>query len=210
MRLVIFILLLLASSCQNSSKIPDEFDYGKIKNGLYTNDYFDFEMPVPSSWNVQNKQQVDELQKQGEDLISGNNNELKAKVKAASVQTANLLTAFKYKPQTIPGFNPSFIIVAENLGNSGVKDATIYLDHAKNIMKQSSVLYQFDPDYHSDQVGNKDFSRMDVSLSANGDVVRQSYYCRIEKNFAFSLIISYDSDVQKTELKEIINKATFK
>jgi len=212
MRLSIFIFLMItAAACQHSSKIPDNFDYGKMENGVYTNNYFDFEIPVPDKWTVQTKEQVQQLRKQGEDSAYGDNAELKTKIKAADIQTAILLTVFKNKTDSaINGFNYSFIILAENLDNSGEKEGKDYLAHAKEIMKQSNVSYQFSPEFYSEKIGNKKFDGMDVSLIANADNVQQSYYSRIDRNFALSFIISYASNEQKTELKNIINKIRFR
>lgn len=207
MRAFILILLVAAmAACHNSSKIPDEFDYGKIENGVYSNNYFDFKIPVPDKWSVQSKDEVRQLQKQGEDALAGSNSELREKIQAANVQTAILLTVFRNTPSTNLGeFNSSFIILAENLGNSGVKEAKDYLEHAKQIMKQSNMSYEFAPNYYSEKIGNRKFDAMNTSL----DSVQQTYYSTINRNFALSFIISYTNEQQKAELKNIINQIRF-
>src|ERR1044072_4927833 len=85
---LVAVLLTVIAGCKQK---PKNFDYGKIENGVYTNNYFDFEIPVPPTWAVQNKEQVQKLQKTGEELISGKDKELGAKIKAAEVTTAILL-----------------------------------------------------------------------------------------------------------------------
>src|SRR5215510_2148043 len=158
----IAVLLFVMAGCKQQ---PKNFDYGKIENGLYTNNYFDFEIPVPANWAVQNKEQVQQLQKTGEDVISGNNKELGAKIKAADIRTALLLTVFKNKTDAVTDkFNSSFIILSENLGGMPIKKGSDYLAHAKQIMQQSSMSYQFAPEYASEKIGNREFDRMDVSL----------------------------------------------
>jgi hypothetical protein len=201
-------LLLAIAACKQQ---PKNFDYGKIENGVYTNNYFNFEIPVPSNWAVQNKEQVKQLQKTGEELVSGNNKELGAKIKAADVRTAILLTVFKNNTDAVTDkFNSSFIILSENLGGMPIKKGSDYLAHAKGIMQQSNMSYQFAPDYASEKVGNKEFDRMDVSLNDQAGNVQQSYYSIINKDFALSIIISYADAEQKTELKDIINKIKFR
>lgn len=209
MRVFFFAVFLLAiTGCKQE---PKNFDYGKIENGVYTNNYFDFEIPVPANWAVQNKDQVQQLQKTGEELVSGNDKELGAKIKAANVRTAILLTVFKNKTDAVTDkFNSSFIILSENLGAIPVKKGSDYLAHAKEIMQQSNMSYQFAPDYSTEKIGNKQFDRMDVSLGGQGQNVQQSYYSMIDKNFALSIIISYGDDQQKAELKNIINKIKFR
>jgi hypothetical protein len=208
MRLFFFsVLLLIIAGCKQE---PKNFDYGKIEKGVYTNNYFDFEIPVPSNWAVQNKEQVQQLQKTGEELVAGNDKELGAKIKAADIRTAILLTVFKNKTDAITDkFNSSFIILSENLGGMPIKKGSDYLEHAKKIMQQSSMSYQFAPNYANEKIGNKEFDRMDVSLGGEGNV-QQSYYSVIDGNFALSIIISYGDDEQQAELKNIINKIKFR
>jgi hypothetical protein len=209
MRLFFFaIVLLTVTGCKQQ---PKNFDYGKIENGVYANSYFDFEIPVPSNWAVQNKEQVQQLQKTGEDLVSGNNKELGAKIKAADVRTAMLLTVFKNKTDAVTNkFNSSFIILSENLGGMPIKKGSDYLAHAKEIMQQSNMSYQFAPEYSTEKIGNREFDRMDVSLNGQAENVQQSYYSIIDKGFALSIIISYGDDQQKAELKNIISKIKFR
>ena len=209
MRLFFFaIVLLTIAGCKQQ---PKNFDYGKIENGVYANSYFDFEIPVPSNWAVQNKEQVQQLQKNGEELVSGNNKELGAKIKAADIRTAILLTVFKNKTDAVTDkFNSSFIILSENLGGMPIKKGSDYLAHAKEIMQQSNMSYQFAPYYSTEKIGNREFDRMDVSLNGQAQNVQQSYYSVIDMGFALSIIISYGDDEQKAELKNIINKIKFR
>jgi hypothetical protein len=143
--------------------------------------------------------------------VSGNNKELGAKIKAADVRTAMLLTVFKSKTDAVTDkFNSSFIILSENLGGMPIKKGRDYLAHAKEIMQQSHMSYQFAPDYPTEKIGNKEFDRMDVALNGQPENVQQSYYSVIDRNFALSIIISYGDDEQKAELKNIISKIKFR
>src|SRR5438552_17365781 len=104
MRLALSILLLVVvSACKQSSKIPENFDYGKIENGVYSNNYFDFEIPIPEKWVVQDKEQVKQLQKEGEDLIAEKDKELAKKIKAGDISSAILLTVFRNRIDTVVG-----------------------------------------------------------------------------------------------------------
>ena len=210
MRIFLFSVLLFALvGCKEAEK---NFDYGKIENGVYTNDYFDFNIPVPQNWDVRNDEQVQQLQKKGSGLISGNNKELEAKIDQADVNTVVLLTVFKNKEDTTAvKFNPSFILLCENLqGSPDIKKGKDYLDHAKYLMQQSKMPYQFTPEYFTEKVGNKEFDRMDAVLDGQMGGIQQSYYSIIDKGYALSIIISFVDADQKIELKGIINKIKFK
>ena len=206
--LLFFFLLFTLAGCDQSEKT---FDYGKIKNGVYKNDYFDFKIPIPQNWDVRNDEQMQQLQKNGGEVMSGNNKELAEKIAEADA-TAILLTVFKNKTDTTATeFNPSFIILSENIqGTPGVKMGKDYLDQAKYLMQQSKMPYHFAPDYSTEMIGNKEFDRMDVSFDGQAGNVQQSYYAILVNNFALSIIISYGDTKQKAELKGIINKIKFK
>jgi hypothetical protein len=209
MRIFILVLCLVATvACRHTSKIPDDFDYGKIENGVYNNNYFQFKIPVPENWAVQTREQVQQLQNQNGETTPANSAELRSTIKAADVQAAILLTVLKHKPEnSLNEFNPSLIILAENLvGSTAMKTGKDYLDHAKEIMKQSNLDYQFAPDYYSEKIGNRKFDAMNITL----DSVQRTYYSMINRNFALSLIISSRDDQQKQELKNIINKIRFR
>jgi len=210
MRIFLFSLLIFTLvRCKEAEK---NFDYGKIENGVYTNDYFDFNIPVPQNWDVRNDEQVQQLQKKGSGLISGNNKELEAKIDEADVNTVVLLTVFKNKEDTTAvKFNPSVILLCENLqGSPDIKKGKDYLDHAKYLMQQSKMPYQFTPEYFTEKVGNKEFDRMDAVLDGQMGGIQQSYYSIIDKGYALSIIISFVDADQKIELKGIINKIKFK
>ena len=199
-------------SCKQSTKIPENFDYGKIENGVYSNSYFNFEIPVPDKWVVQSKEQVEQIKKAGQDLITEKNKEIGSLVKTSDVRTAILLTAFKNRTDTFMGqFNSSFMILSENLGSiSGIKTGKDYLLHAKGLMQQSGMAYKFPSGIYSEKVGNREFDVMDVVMTVKEMEVQQSYYSVIDKKFALNIIISFIGDEQKKELINIINNIRFK
>ena len=213
MKLFIGLLFLfVVAACKQSPKIPENFDYGKIENGVYSNSYFNFEIPVPGKWVVQSKEQVEQIKKAGQDLIAEKNKDIASMVKASEVRSAILLTAFKNRADTFTGqFNSSFMILSENLGSiSGIKTGKDYLQHAKNLMQQSGMSYQFPSGFYSEKVGNREFDVMDVVMTVKETEVQQSYYSVIDKKFALNIIISFIGDEQKKELINIINNIRFK
>ncbi|MBK9455745.1 MAG: hypothetical protein IPO24_09235 [Bacteroidetes bacterium] len=46
----VFVALLLVVSCKNYIGIPDNFDYGKIENNVYVNEFFGMKMPLNEGW----------------------------------------------------------------------------------------------------------------------------------------------------------------
>ena len=212
MRFFILIFILTIISCRQTAKIPEDFDYGKTGNGIYKNDYFDFEIPVPDSWHVQNKEQIDQIRKKGSDMIAESNRGLAEKIKASDVGSAILLAAYKNSTDSInEEYNPSFSIMAENLGSmSGVKKGKEYLINVKKLMQKSGMTFSFPSGFYSQKVGNKEFDAMDVIMNINGLECEQTYYSIVDKNFALGIIVSSVGKEQKETLKDIINKIKFK
>ncbi len=212
MRLFAFIFFTLTmAACNQKDAAPENFDYGTITDSAYSNKYFGFHFLLPQNWHVQNKEQMANIEREGRDLIAEKNKPLAQKMKAADIKSAALLSAFKYRDDTLANdFNASFAFLAENISSMpGDPTGKDYLVQAKSIMKTTGLTYQFPSDFYSEQVGNQQFTGMDVVMTVKGIDVGQSYYSLVSKKFALTIIISYGSEEQKKELKDIINRIKF-
>ena len=67
--LLIVLLVLVIGGCKRSPKIPDNFDYGTVEQGVYKNAFFDLEIPLIHGWDVQSKEGMDQLMEKGADEI---------------------------------------------------------------------------------------------------------------------------------------------
>lgn len=103
------------------------------------------EVSFNPNWIVQDKQEMNQLVKLRNDLIAADDKKLKYFVKASQVNTAYLLSVFKYEVGAAVEFNLLFMIVAENTKNfTGIKNGKDYLFHAKKLLKQSQMSYSFE------------------------------------------------------------------
>jgi hypothetical protein len=207
----LLLLLTVLVSCKQSRKIPTDFDYGKTENNIYSNKYFDFELPVPPTWVIQNKEQVQQLQQEGRKMIAEKNKTLADEIKTSEVSTATLLVVFKNKMDSITGqFNHSFTVMAENLhGVTNIKTAEDYHKQAKKTMQKSNMQFRFPNEMYTIKLGNHEFNAMDVIVTTQGIDVHQTYYVTIEKGFALAVIASYVTDEQKKEIADILNGFRF-
>jgi len=190
-----------------------DFDYGTLKyDSIYTNSYFNLKMDIPFSWNVQSKEEVKQLMKDGEELLVGDDKRLKAMVKASEVRTVNFLTAFKYERGAPVDFNPSFILMAENISSSpGIKNGADYLYHARKLMKQMQVKYNItDDEFKSEVFGGKTFHKFHVELDYSGVLIKQDYYATIIDGFCLAFISSYSDEEQNAELLKVLSSMEFK
>ena len=207
----VLLLTILISGCKVENT-PDNFDYGKVEGSKYVNSYFDLEMDVPADWFVQSQEQMENITKVGKDMVAGDDERMKAIVKASDVNTANLLGVFQHEYGSAVEFNPNYLVVAENVKSApGIRTGSDYLFQSRRLLTQSQFQYdRIDETFEKETINGTDFYKMNAEVSLMGITIRQIYYSTILKGFSFNVIISYSSDEQKDALLKVINSMTFK
>jgi len=214
MRFICSLVMVIAlAGCKNQPDFPENFDYGKTENGVYRNDYFKFELPVPADWKIQNKQQQEEIQKLGYELMEKGNEDLAKKIKASEVTSANLIMAFKYDQDdtVVVNFNPSILLQAQSVRNiRGVKDGEDVLEQVKSQLLSTNSGYKVDTEVTTEKIGPHTFYVMQAYNPYGGMVdVTQRFYATIDKGFALTAILSFEGKEQQKELLSIFNKLKF-
>ncbi len=208
-KLIVLFTVISITGCNNKPITEEKgFEYGGVKNGRYTNKFFDIQMKVPQGWDIQNKEESDAIMEEGKDMVAGDNKQMKAALKASEINTASLLTVFKYKPGTnTTEFNPSIMMVAENLKNArGVKSGDDYLAQSRKLMMAGQVKYdQIDETFAKRDINGWEFYAMNVTGTFNNIEVKQVYLATVKDGFAIGLIYSFADSAQKAELEKWIN-----
>jgi len=208
--IILSLLTIFITSC-NPNKKPKNFDYGHTENNKYHNSFFELELILPDNWVVQTKEQMENLSEAGKEIAVGDNKKLEAIINATEINTANLLAVFQYEVGAAVEYNPSFMLVAENLKNApGVKTGRDYLVQARKLLKQSQVQYQIDDKFKKVTINNHNFYVMNCSINYMGLTIKQKYYSTLKNGFCLSAIISYNNEEQKKNLEKIIHSANFK
>lgn len=213
MRSSIFILATaLLLSCNQSPKIPDDFDLGKTENGIYTNKYFGMEVTIPDHWVVQTKEQVDSILNKGRKALEEKNKQIATHVDKVLEHTPTLLMAFKYPTDSvIIGYNPYLMIMAEKLNPlSGIKTGIEYLENERKLMEQAKIGFHVTSDYSVKKIGGKEFDVLRFTRAVGEQMdVQRVYHVRIEKGFALDIIISHASAKQEEELRNMLQQIKF-
>jgi len=205
--LLIVITAALSSGCQ--SKASDEIDYGTIENSVYKNEYFGLSLTVPDGWSVQDRAAQKHLQDMGNEVVSGNDRNLKKIIKASEMQTVSLLMAFKHPMGTPVDFNPSIICLAERVRHMpGIKRGKDYHAHAKKLLQRGQLRVSFPKPISTEQVGGRDFDVMYTAMSVAGMKVRQKQYATIMKGYALAFALSYQTDAEEAELQKVLDSVT--
>ena len=214
-----FALVLFITSCNSQQQQSELFDFGKVENGNYSNDFFGFNVTLPQEWYVQAKDslvyKIKDMYKDKE--FTGNSKNLQTsieKTKPSTVNKAVLLTLFRYDIDSAVDLNYSFVVAALNLKND--PQLKTGKDCINEIIKQSSsheVKRTINGEPQLTKIGNKDFyeitMEMEISEVTSG-IVKQKYLSSVINNFNFSIILTYSTDEQLKELNNILATATFK
>ena len=204
--LLLFITALAFTGCKDKPIAEEEgFDYGTVANNKYTNKFFDIEMDVPAGWDVQSQEQRDAIMQEGQKLAAGDNQLMKAKIKASEINSANLLTVYQHKMGETADYNPSFMLVAENLKKfPAIKSGNVYLDNAKKLLTTSALnITHIDDNYGHKNLRGLDFYIMNVTMNVNGVLVYQLYMATVKDGFALGFIYSYGNEEQKRDLEKV-------
>ncbi|WP_298893019.1 hypothetical protein [uncultured Psychroserpens sp.] len=208
-KLLFLITILTAFACKTeSSNIPENFDYGKVENGVYTNNYFKMRMPFDATWDVQSVEEREEISELGRDLIA--DEDLKRAIDASTINNATLFTAYKYELGSTLGYNPSISLIAENINQfPQVKRGKDYLVEAQKLMEQMQLDYTFNYVDDPKVMDNYSFDILEVDVDYLGSQFHQQYMSTITKGFSLLIVISYDTDAQREELETLVNNIVF-
>ena len=203
--------MILLTGCNQQNK-PKNFDYGRVENNKYVNSFFNYEITLPAKWVVQTKDQMERATKTGKDLIAGDDSKMKAVLNASEINTANLLSVNQFEQGAAVEYNPSIVIVAENIKNfPGIKIGSDYLFQVRKLLAQSQLKYDsIEKESTKEVINGTDFYKMNAEIAYMGLNIKQIYYSSIIRGFSFNIIVSYVDDQQKQDLLKSINSMVFK
>ncbi len=197
----------LIISCSDKKAI----DFGKFEDGNYSNSYFNLMLSIPDSWQVLDQESRMEIMKRGGDIVAGDNKSLKAAIKAADLQSLNLLTAYKHPPGAAVASNPGVMLIAEKIGHApGIKRGSDYHYHAKKLMKMSRMKISYPQEIYEKTIDGVSFDIMETEITMGpGVVIRQRQYATIMKGYALLLALTYEDESSLGQLEKIVETLTF-
>lgn len=182
----------------------------KVNDSLYKNDYFGFTVELPKGWYSQSYAETEALADQGGDVLAGDDETLKAQLKAAKKQTYNLFGFFEHPVGSPVPFNPNCLAIAESVSMApGVKTGKDYFFHLKKVLNGGQVKYTFVPGYKTIQISGRKFDVLEGSITMNGILIKQKYNVRIQDGFAFGLIQTYSTDEGMMKTGKVLQTLKF-
>lgn len=211
--LICFTINILSYSNIYSQKdsLIEKFDYGSVTKNIYENEFFKFKIKLPKDWVVQSKEQTDMLMEAGKKMVLEENKDLEKYFKVSEIKTVYLLTVFQYELGYPAEFNPSILIMAENLrAVPGIKNGKDYLFHAKKLLKYSQPdAMILTNEFEKIVIDNVDFYKLEIVNKLMDIEVKQIYLSTIINGFSFNLIYTYSNDEEKEILLNSVNSMVF-
>ena len=140
----------------------------------------------------------------------GGDENLKATFDAAELNSVNLFNVSQYEMGAAVPSNPSITSVAERVAHMpGVKLGSDYLFHAKNLLEQSALQFEFPKEVYQVTLGGRVFHVMELQMIFPGVAVNQKYFACVEKRYALSFITTFNTPEEGEMLDAILDTLVF-
>jgi hypothetical protein len=208
---VLLLLSLFWTNCSNFDQaLPKNFDYGEVKDDVYSNAFFDFSMNIPSGWFVQNKEEMEEIREISKNIIAGDDKKMKTQLDASDITSAHLLTVFQYELYTPVMFNPNLIITVDNLKTAlRIKTETDCLKQLRETLLQTQLYTYVDDEFDKETINEVDFYLVKAGIEFEDFDMFQKCYVTFRNGFAICFIISFIDEEQEDMLMISIKSIKF-
>lgn len=197
-------LVISLYSCSGDSHDHTEIDLGTMKGNVYQNKFFEFKLKLPDNWKKISSKQRHLIAKKEVKLLAGKNFEMEKNLDHAHNTKSYLFSWFQKLSGT--GFSASMLGVAERLtGSQGINSAKEYLSSVSALMHHSAVRYKRIGEIKLVKLNTQYFSVLSVEATVAGQNIKQRYYTRIHRDYALTLIISWENDSQLTIMNQSLS-----
>lgn len=204
------LMVLLVASLGGLQGCKKKFDVGKLEGSVYTNEFFNMKLTVPSQWVVGGEAEQRRLREGGSQTIKTNNPIKDWAIKSSEQRTTQLLLVSKGAWGTTP-LNSSVICMAEQIpALSTVSRGSEYLASMKNMLQYSNVSMRISKDVYPVEVGGKLFYALNVAAKAGPMEIPQTYYAYVSHGYALVFITTTFSDEDRDVIDNMIKSVTFK
>ena len=169
---------------------------GKIENGIYSSSFFSLKMKVPEDWTVETMGQVEKTK----ETLEGNGQK--------EVLVTNLLVIFSGNPED--EFKPNLAITAEHHSlypECNSRNAKDYLEQVKQQYEKIESSATGVENYTF--ANNTKCYSFDVTMELPNIKMSQTHFSVVQNKFYIDVIMTYQTDSQKEELKKIVDSLQF-
>jgi len=175
--------------------------YGEIKEGLYTNSAFKFQIQFPLDWIVLENQEAKELIKAGIKVAELDEKELERKEK----YRLSLLSMLKKPAGSVD--NATATLSAMKQPSSSVSPLAVANLSRKGLSESPAI--RFDNDTRLINLGEKQFATFDYTMTVGERSVKGKYLVTMSGNYSITLFLSNENPADDKVLLTIVNSIRF-
>jgi predicted RNA-binding Zn-ribbon protein involved in translation (DUF1610 family) len=188
-------------------------DSGTIKDSVYKNRYFGFEVTLPESWSPVDRDAQEKMTDMAGKMLAGNNRSLEGLLNASSEDAVSMFTVFKHPLGTPVPFNPSVVCMAQKVNHfPGIKKGSDYLYHLKTVLDTldfGPISVEYSGSTNTEELGGVDFDVLDLRVQIGNTAITQKHYARIMKGYVLSYTLTYQAWDDMEELDSCLETVRF-
>jgi len=207
--LTICFVFLAGISLAQPQKAPTKgqrFEVGTVENQIYTNRFFNLQMALPETWQVQEQIIGEIIKDEGLKSVKGKNT---ATQKAINQQIKKVFVAFTcFKEFVGVPDNASIILTIEDMRSvPTVKNAVSYLQLAINTYRNLKLPpgFKYDTIVRTETLANTKFAFLEI---VNGPT-KQKIYTLFRRGYAILFTLSYVNDEDLSGMIKIIDRGNY-
>ena len=199
---VAMLLLAMGASYACDGEGPLDPRSGSLTDNTYRNAFFGFTLDIPAGWSVASSETEDHIRDVGSRAVAGEDPVLKAAVEAS--EPIQLLTATEHPVGATVAFNPSLMVVAENVSHApGMATGADFLFHMQSLLERSPMPYRPLGEPAEVDLDGRSYSRRDFLLSVEPGI-RQSYLAAREGDYVLVFILTAHDEASLASLSETV------
>ncbi|HEX8636142.1 MAG TPA: hypothetical protein VF703_18625 [Pyrinomonadaceae bacterium] len=183
---------------------------GRVVGANYVNDFFGFQLTIPTGWRIADEDAARKIDQQGADLVAGDSAERRARLRAAASKNINLITMGTIIMAGGAGESALLIVGAEAIPAWLIKTPQEYMGQARRLLESSAMPVQVAAGTRSETIGGMEFAVIDVSSEQASGTIRQHYYATLKKGYALFFISTYGGDLSEKAIEDVLKSVKFK
>jgi len=191
--LVACMLLFFVAACgERSEKNTNAHSQETVvENGIVKNAFFKLSFEPIEDWYLLSDQELRQLLNLGERIATAESEDLGRIVEATREANVAIFGIFEHAPGSPVPLNPNVLVQAEDVSHApGVKTGADYYFHTKQVLRETGLNFVFGETLQKKSISGIEFDQMNVSLTYQGQEVKQRYYATRYEDYILMIIES--------------------